>query len=358
MSESRQSLLQRISVSEAKTNRVAPGYFVTAKEFMSAFVPMQTVGMVARTMSIVMLAVVSVVGGGAVSAAAYKDAVPGEALYGTKRMVEGAQLWVAPTLAAKTRLYTEFADTRIEEVSRLVERGEMDEDSLEEAIRGYGDALVGVKQGIGELESRSAQVTVDMAKIVERKLVAHQETLVRAKTLVPALAAEIGVVRREAETMSLTTMAYLVEKHLAGKGETTHEIVSLRFEQRIKTAEGEVENALAHGEVSEDVAAQAKTAIAQAKELVKQENYQAALLKMVEVADITEEKEAVVEEEIKEEVGDVEVKEEEAVLTEEEKPAEEPVEETAIETPAEEPAQTESQSEQEPVPQQEKVETP
>jgi hypothetical protein len=351
-------LLQQIKASEAKSNRTAPGYFATAQDFLSAFVPMQTVGMVARTMSIVMLAVVSVVGGGAVSAAAYKDAVPGEALYGTKRMVEGVQLRVAPTLAAKTRLYTEFADTRIEEVSRLVERGEMDPDNLEEAIRGYGDALVGVKQGIGELESRSAEVTVDVAKIVERKLVVHQDALIRAKTLVPSLAAEIGAVRREAEAMSLTTMAYLVEKHLAGAGETTQEIVSLRFEQRIKTAEGEVETALAHGEVSEDVAAQAKTAIAQAKELVKQENYQAALLKMVEVADITEEKEVVVEEEVKEDGGEtVEEVVEEEVEQSNSETVEEDVEEIPTET-TETPTQTETQSEKEPTTQPEVVETP
>jgi hypothetical protein len=299
----------------SRTQDEPVSFLSTCVSFFEHVMPLRTLALAGRVMGIFLVVAVSVVGGGVFSAAAYSDAVPGQMLYGAKLAVEKAQLWVAPTVMAKTKLYAEFADARIEEVSVLAETTTSSDAQFEEALVGYAVALGGVREGVVMLETRQNGDTTEVAKIVERKLLQHQSALRRARVLVPKVAVHIDVARGEAESVSLTTMAYLVEQHLAGKQTASKALVQQQFEERISHTEGDLQAAVELGGVSEVHARRAKAVIAEAKKLVKDSAYEAALSKIVEAAELA--KEVVIESEEAAAIAAEEEKKEEKVVVEE-----------------------------------------
>jgi len=104
---------------------------------------------------LVALIVVSMVGGGTVYAA--QDSLPGELLYSVKRGVEDVRLFFADGSAAKAELNLQFAQTRLEEMSRLAfsnrERAQL-------AVNGYRGNLDAATEQIRNVTSASTRCTL------------------------------------------------------------------------------------------------------------------------------------------------------------------------------------------------------
>lgn len=137
-------LLQKIRTAEK----------VKAKSFSGNSVPLQLNW--ARVAVSVLMAVIllSMLAGGTVYAA--QDSLPGEVLYSVKRVSEDARLLIARDSVAKVDLSMEFAQIRLEEMSRLVNESQ---EKTQLALSGYqGNLAVAGKhtQSIADISARSA----------------------------------------------------------------------------------------------------------------------------------------------------------------------------------------------------------
>jgi hypothetical protein len=91
--------------------------------------------------------------------------------------------------------------------------------------------------------------------------------------------------------VTIKAMAVIIEHHLAGDETASKNVVVTKFEERLQQAEAKLDSASqgTTAAAAAPKAAQAKAAIAAAKALLEDENYEAALSKIVEVAELTKE---------------------------------------------------------------------
>jgi hypothetical protein len=266
---------------------------------------METMLVGVRAFGIFLILAGTVLGGGLASAQLYRDAMPGEMLYGVKVAVERAQLTLAPNQEYRTRLHAEFADHRIEEVARLAEAGPAGQEHIVEVLAAFEKDIVELQDGLLDLQEHNIDGVVEIAKTMELKMALYQNMLRKAAlTVPPSVRVAVHSARNRADDVAIASMAIIVEKHLAGDERTPRTVVISKFQEQLKLAERGLDTVIADREIYEEQssAIRAKTAIAEAKIYIEEENYNAALAKMVEVAELTKEaEEEAVEEEIAEE---------------------------------------------------------
>jgi hypothetical protein len=101
----------------------------TAYEFQSAVRDMKPdrggiIKWQLRWISVVsVLAAVLVAGSGTIAASA--DSLPDESLYNVKLFTEGVRLALTPSTLGKAQLYVEFTDTRVEEIVKMADKGDV-----------------------------------------------------------------------------------------------------------------------------------------------------------------------------------------------------------------------------------------
>src|SRR4029079_5599828 len=129
----------------------------------------------------------------------------------------------------------------------------------------------------------------ESAKLMERKMAVYQNILRKAGSLLPpALQRPVAESRDLVDGLTIRAIAVIVEKHLAGSSAAPRAVVVNKFEERIKLAESKIESAPPTTHVKKTArTAAAKAAIAEAKVLIQEEKYQAALTKIEEVAELT-----------------------------------------------------------------------
>lgn len=270
-----------------------PGLAEYARHLFSIFFPAEGFAMAARALGVFALVIGTVLGGGLVSAQMYGDAVPGEVMYRMKLAVESAQLFLAPNDEYKTRLHAEFADHRIDEVAALAEGTDANHDHVPGVLTSFDAEIVALANGLESIKANDPDGVVVVAKTLERKMAVYQNRLRKAATTVsPQLQARIAVSRDLADGVTIKAIAIIVEKHLAGSADAPRAVVVSKVEERLKQAEAKV----AAEPETQDAArtertAKAKAAVAAAKELLKEDQYQAALAKIAEVAELTKEEE-------------------------------------------------------------------
>jgi len=117
---------------------------------------------------------------------------------------------------------------------------------------------------------------------MERKLVVYQNILAKAGAVLPP-DSKLAVAQTSDMIDSLTFRAteVIVQKHLSGDIHASQAVVENKLDERLKQVEGKIDDAPAAKSVA------AKTALAEAKVLVKEQKYEAALSKMVEVAELS-----------------------------------------------------------------------
>ncbi|KPJ84807.1 hypothetical protein AMJ57_05405 [Parcubacteria bacterium SG8_24] len=295
--------------------RTRPSLGTYTRHFFGAFLPYENLVLATRAIGVFVLAVGIVMGGGLASAQVYRDAAPGEMFYGMKLAVERVQLVLAPNQEYRTRLHLEYADRRMDEVSRLAEGSAADQEYLTEVLAGLERELAGLRDGLADLKGSDPEGVVEVAKLLERKMAIYHNGLRKASDYVsPRLRISLLAAMDTVDGVSITSMAVIVEKHLAGDEQAPRRVVVSKFEERLRVAEEKL-GALPVADEAEGpaVTSRVRSSLAEAKQLLEKEDYQAALSKIVEVAELTKE----AEQEILEEETEAEAAAEEAVETEE-----------------------------------------
>jgi hypothetical protein len=241
-----------------------------------------------------MLVVGSVLGGGLASAQVYRNAAPGEMLYKVKLAVERAQLLLAPNEDYKTGLHAEFADRRIDEAAKLAEENVSHQALVPGVLTAFNGEVAALTAGLDAMKQTDPQGTVEAAKLMERKMAVYQSELRKASsTLLPQYQSSVAASRNLVDGSTLRAIAVIVDSHLADANSVSTTVVTNKFEERIQQAE---DNLNAHSDSADAAkvatATKVKAAIAEAKKLLKDQDYRAALTKIEEVAQLTKEVEA------------------------------------------------------------------
>lgn len=280
-----------MQVRNTTDTRVQSKFLEQAYHLFDIFMPLESVYAFGRAAAMFVLVVGTVLGGGLVSASAYKDATPGDRLYGMKLAVEKTELLLAPNADYRTRLHADFADRRMEETSILAEGAVARYRYLPEVLTGLESEVKALDTGIDSLRTSDRVGAVDLAKNVERRLAGYRVAIRRAGALLPgSYRRSLDGTRDLVDGVSIKAMAVIVEHHRAGDVEAPRTVVASNFEEHLSQAEAKIQTAAAKDEPERTT--KAKAVIAEAKELVTEGKYEAALTKMAEVAELTKEAEA------------------------------------------------------------------
>lgn len=118
-----------------------------------------TVGLAAAAMVVLMASS---------AVAASTAALPGEAFYGVKRVVEQVRLSLPGSAGAKAQLHLEFADRRLSELQDLLARRDAGEDvDVGAAIAAYGKELAKAERDAGKALAKGRD-DVFIARVLER----------------------------------------------------------------------------------------------------------------------------------------------------------------------------------------------
>ena len=261
---------------------------------VSVFLPTEGLMTVAHGVGIFMLVVGSVLGGGLASAQVYRNAAPGEMLYSVKLAVEGVQLLLAPNEDYKTGLHAEFADNRIDEAAKLAEENASRQALVPGVLAAFNGEVAALTAGLDMMSATDPRGTVEAAKLMERKMAVYQNELRKASlTLPPEYQTSVAVSRNLVDGTTLRAIAVIVDSHLADANSVSTAVVTNKFEERIQQAEDNLNNSADSTDASKvATATRAKAAIAEAKKLLKDQDYRAALSKIEEVAQLTKEAES------------------------------------------------------------------
>ncbi len=254
--------------------------------------PYETLALAGRAIAVFVLALGTIVGGGLASAQMYRTAEPGDMMYSLKIAVEKTQLALAPSIEYRARLLAEFADRRMDEVAKLAEAPTRENGHIADVLVSFAGDVSGLQGALEELRQADPKNVVETAKLMERKMAVYQNVLSKAGASLPSSYADSFAQARDlVDGLTIKAMAVIVEKHLEGSALASKSVLVSKFEDRLSQAEAKVDSA-AENSVDAKVAvtaAQAKEAIAEVKRLVKDEQYQAALSKMVDVVELTKE---------------------------------------------------------------------
>ncbi len=270
-----------------------PNFGGMMRDLVSVFMPMEGLMTVAHGVGIFMLVVGSVLGGGLASAQVYRNSAPGEMLYNVKLAVERAQLLLAPNDDYRTGLHAEFADHRIDEVAKLAEENASRQALVPGVLAAFNGEVAALTAGLDVMKATDPQGTVEAAKLMERKMAVYQNELRKASsTLPPQYQLSVAASRDLVDGTTLRAIAVIVDSHLANADSVSTTVVTNKFEERLQQAEDNL-NANSSTDAAKTASAtKAKAAIAEAKKLLKDQDYRAALSKIEEVAQLTKEAEA------------------------------------------------------------------
>ncbi|MBI4457397.1 hypothetical protein HY633_00345 [Candidatus Uhrbacteria bacterium] len=261
------------------------------RHVLRLFVPVEALAMAARTVGVFVLVLGTVLGGGLASVQAYRDALPGEVFYKVKMATEKVQLTLAPNDDYRARLHVEFADRRAEEIARLAEATATNETLAANAVAAFTQEVAALEQGLEALRNSDPEGVIEVAKLLERKFDVYQGMLRKAgHTLPTATKSSIAAAIDMVDGASIKAIAVIVEKHLAGDLQAPQNVLVTKFEDRLKEAEAKIANG--QSGTTQTNSTKAKAAIAEAKAFLKKNDYQAALLKIGEIAELTKETEA------------------------------------------------------------------
>jgi hypothetical protein len=186
----------------------------------------------ARVLVVVVAAliVVSMLGGGTVYAA--QHSLPGELLYPVKTATEDVRLFFAGGSAAKAELNLQFAQTRLEEMSKLAVSNE---ERTQLAVNGYRGNLDAASEQIRNITSTSTQYT-----LLNRALENMQNQLGFCDSVIDANPAYLEPVR-EAGTLCISEQVQLLTMLAQQNNVEAAQINLAAMQNRLQRAQAKAE---------------------------------------------------------------------------------------------------------------------
>ena len=140
-------------------------------------------------MAIAVVLLLFVAGGSTVAAS--NDSLPGDLLYPVKTGVEQVRMWFATTDTGKARLHAQFANRRIEEIIRIIEKDKPDKvPGLVERLVDHLDEieqLVGAEPGVTTPSEGGAKVKQYLLNNVAPNMLSLQDLELEKPALRPDL---------------------------------------------------------------------------------------------------------------------------------------------------------------------------
>ncbi len=246
----------------------------------------------ARTLAVPAMMLLLVAGAGASSAAlvaAAHDTLPGNMLYGVKLAAEAVSLRLA-SKSDRTERRVEIAGRRLDEIARLsTSSGSDKEAKIAKAASLFSDEMIGIRQDLAELQTEgNADVAVKVAMQVDAKTDAYQD-LFKNGLLVGRPALRLALLNLD--QVSVKALEILVEKQSLAANVLPEAELTSSVGKRIDTFAAHVavaQDSLGAKTTSQSLllTTKAKQAVEEAKQLLSQGDFRAAVLKVNESADL------------------------------------------------------------------------
>ncbi|MFH1046899.1 MAG: DUF5667 domain-containing protein [Patescibacteria group bacterium] len=344
VTQSRDILLMQVKNTTDANDR--PKMLAKLHHLFGIFVPVDATFVAVRTVGVFLLMIAAVLGGGLASAQLYNNSMPGEMLYNVKLAVEKTQLVLSPNDEYRLSLHAEFADRRVNELAFLSESAGFNKELVLDTLVAFEQDVVALRGSLEQMQAEDPIAAVEVAKLLERKMTLYHSLLQKAAiNLPPDVRLAVNATRNRIDDLAISAMAIVVQGHIQGDTRASRTVIVNKFEDRIKQAESSLDTVIAEQNIYEETAPaiRAKTAIAEAKILLEEENYQAAMAKIVEVAELTKEaEEDAAQNEAEEEAVETEASNQEVEGEQNVEPQTEETEEQK--EPNEEPIETEEVS--------------
>ncbi len=155
---------------------------------------------VSRPLVVGVAAVVLAVSGLMTTVSAAQQSVPGDMLYTVKLINERARLQLA-SLDRKAVLHTEFAEERLNEVSKLqLNASSHDTDLVAQTIDAYTQEVASANQNLRDLQASGDVTTVATANAVQQNLVALDSTMTNSVAPASSEAESVAVSSAQSTT--------------------------------------------------------------------------------------------------------------------------------------------------------------
>lgn len=202
---------------------------------LSLFVPRTLVFSVVRPMAVLFVVSIVATSGWITSVDAAYNSLPGDWLYGAKRVAEKTQVAVASLIGSKsdeTKLHSEFAKRRAAETKQIIAGNDpQKQQKVQEVVNDLKIEIASVSRSLDEMQSTSSpasSITADTVKDLKQDTEQVKDTLQEVKTtlLVASTAADssstiavaqaVNEARDLAKDTSVKAVEVIVTKHLEG----------------------------------------------------------------------------------------------------------------------------------------------
>ena len=281
--KNKEILMMQVRNSVGSNVKVKPAFFVG--EFLSVFFPTQALALAGRIALVLVIFVGVISGGGFTLAALTTNAIPGSVLYQMKLAVETAQYKLAPSADYRFQLRVQSADHRSDEITRLAEGSLNDARYVAATTALLKNDVVALNSNLDQLVASNSSYSIEAAKLLERKTSAYKDVLQKTMAILPSpYALGLSSAEDAVDVANGKAVAFIVAKYLAGDDKTSKSVVATKVSNRVADVAQKVDSASGLDSAS---TAAAKDKLAEAKKLLSEENYQAALSKIDEVFIIT-----------------------------------------------------------------------
>ena len=137
------------------------------------FIPLNSIMRFARPVVASFLIVAFALGGGIATVGAAMNSVPGDALYGVKRVTEKVRLTLTPSEIEKAKLQLKFANDRLEEVNKLYKSVDPKKSAkIKVAVNDFQEGIKSMQEKIQQVISNEASETISrmLVQVVDTKL--------------------------------------------------------------------------------------------------------------------------------------------------------------------------------------------
>lgn len=241
---------------------------------------------VLKPVASLVLIVVFVFGVWTASVSATKKSLPGDLFYNIKLTTERVQVNLTLNDEKKANLEIAFAQRRLEEIEKIVEKSEPDSgENIEIPLKKFQENMNNVKSNLAKLEIKDKEGAIKIANLIDEKSKEYVGLLMDQQGKLPGLALNTAEAISASKSTANKALSLIIEEYETGDSDLSAEEVVSKVQTRIDSLQTALNSAKTDIDVITD--AQAAEAIRLAEEAAKAE--EEARLAEEEAAKLAEE---------------------------------------------------------------------
>jgi len=240
VASTRQTMMKQISNTVSETRPTFS--FDMIWQGMSILVPTKFVYAVVRPLLVFLVVGAVATSGWIASVSATEDCLPGDMCYGVKMAVEKTQeivLAVTGSDEEETQLHLEFASRRAKEIKHVVEKKDDIEapQKAQVAIAKLEKSLQSANESVKKASEKTPEKVVEVSKKVKEKTDEIKQSLKEAEETSEDV--DVSEAKKLAKDTSLTAVEAVVQKKAEGKVVISEEEVKIMVEEEISGVLGD-----------------------------------------------------------------------------------------------------------------------